>query len=62
VRDEIRIQLKTGGGFTLGVLSREPELVLARSDEKLEYRFRAELAKRLLFPPAAARGERAQKK
>ena len=61
-RDEIRIQLKNGGGFTLGVLSREPELVLARSDEKLEYRFRAELAKRLLFPPAAARGERAQRK
>jgi hypothetical protein len=61
-RDEIRIQLKNGGGFTLGVLSREPELVLARSDEKLEYRFRAELAKRLLSPPAAARGERAQRK
>lgn len=50
-RDEIRIQLKNGGGFTLGVLSREPELVLARSDEKLQYRFRAELAKRLLSPP-----------
>ena len=51
VRDEIRIQLKNGGGFTLGVLSREPELVLVRSDEKLQYRFRAELAKRLLSPP-----------
>ena len=50
-RDEIKIQLKNGGGFTLGVLSREPELVLARSDEKLQYRFRAELAKRLLSPP-----------
>jgi len=50
-RDEINIQLKNGGGFTLGVLSREPELVLVRSDEKLQYRFRAELAKRLLSPP-----------
>jgi len=61
-RDEIKIQLKNGGGFTLGVLSLEPELVLARSDEKLEYRFRAELAKRLLSPPAAARDEPAGKK
>lgn len=52
-REEIRIRLKHGGGFTLGVLSREPELVLARSDEKLQYHFRAELAQRLLSPPAA---------
>ena len=59
-RDEINIQLKNGGGFTLGVLSREPELVLARSDEKLQYRFRAELAKRLFSPPGAgARSESA---
>jgi hypothetical protein len=61
-QDEIKVQLKNAGGFTLGVLSREPELVLARSDEKLQYRFGAELAKRLLSPPAAARDERAQKK
>lgn len=54
-RDEIRIQLKNGGGVTLGVVSREPELVLARSDEKLQYRFRAELAKRLLSPPGTAK-------
>jgi hypothetical protein len=53
-QDEIKVQLKNAGGFTLGVLSREPELVLARSDEKLQYRFRAELAKRLLSPPGAA--------
>ena len=48
---EIRVSLKDGGGFTLGVLSREPELVIARSDEKLQYHFRADLAKRLLSPP-----------
>lgn len=52
-REEIRIQLKNGGELTLGVMSREPELVLARSDEKLQYRFGAGLAKRLLSPPAA---------
>jgi hypothetical protein len=50
-QDEIKVQLKNTGGITLGVLSREPELVLARSDEKLQYRFRAELAQRLLSPP-----------
>ena len=60
-RDEIRIQLKNGGEFTLGVLSREPELVLARSDEKLQYRFGAGLAKRLLSPPRASPDAPAQK-
>ena len=60
-RDEIRIGLKNGGAFTVGVLAREPELVLARSDEKLQYHFRAELAQRLLSPPAV-RDEPAAKK
>ena len=50
---EVQVQLKSGGKFTLSVLAREPELVLARSDEKLQYRFRAELAKRLLSPPVS---------
>jgi len=59
---EIRIQLKEGGALTLGVLAREPELVLLRPDEKLQYHFRADLAKRLLSPPTAAREERAAKK
>jgi hypothetical protein len=52
-RDEIRFQLKSGATFTLGVVARAPELVLARSDEKLQYHFRAELAQRLLSPPSA---------
>jgi len=60
-RDEIRIELKSGGGLALGVISREPELVLARSDEKLQYRFGAGLAQLLLSPPAA-RDERVEKK
>ena len=60
-REEIRIQLKSGATITLGVVARAPELVLARSDEKLQYHFRAELAKRLLSPPAA-RDEPAGKK
>jgi len=61
-RDEINIHLKNGGGFTLGVLSREPELVLARSGEKLQYRFGAELAKRLLSLPGTSPDGPAQKK
>ncbi|HSB48296.1 MAG TPA: DUF4340 domain-containing protein, partial [Burkholderiales bacterium] len=53
-RETFRIHLKSGASFTLGVVAREPELVLARSDETLQYHLRAELAKRLLSPPAAA--------
>ena len=60
-RDEIRIQLKNGSELTLGVISREPELVLARSDEKLLYRFGAEHAKRLLSPPSARDEQPARK-
>jgi hypothetical protein len=52
-RENVRIQLKNGSALTIGVVARAPELVLARSDEKLQYHFRAELAKRLLSPPAA---------
>jgi len=51
VLEEIRIQLKEGGALSLGVLAREPQLVLLRADEKLQYHFRPETAKRLLFPP-----------
>jgi len=51
---EIGITLKDGRALTLGILARDPELVLARGDEKLRYTFRTELAKRLLAPPGAA--------
>lgn len=62
VLEEIRIQLKEGGALSLGVLAHEPQLVLLRTDEKLQYHFRPEIAKRLLSPPPAAREERAVKK
>ena len=61
-RAEIQVRLKGGGGFSLGVLAREPELVLARSDEKLQYHFRAGLAQRLLSPPSAAGDDAVKKK
>lgn len=50
---EIRVRLKNGGNLTLGVLARNPELVLVRTDEKLQYHFRADIAKRLLSPPVS---------
>ena len=60
---EIRVQLKGGAELALGLLAREPELVLARPDEKLQYHFRADAAKRLLSPPGAGvRSETADKK
>jgi hypothetical protein len=50
-QEQIRIQLKSGNPVTIGIIARAPELVLARADEKLQYYFRPELAKRLLSPP-----------
>jgi hypothetical protein len=48
---EIGIELRGGGRLALAIVGREPELVLARPDEKLQYHFVAETAKRLLSPP-----------
>jgi len=59
----IRIRLKDGGALTLNLLAREPELVLARPDEQLQYHFLADAGKRLLSPPGAGvRSETAEKK
>ncbi len=49
----IRVKLKNGSETTLGVLQREPELVLARSDRPFEFQITGATAKRLLAPPAA---------
>ncbi|HKA39514.1 MAG TPA: DUF4340 domain-containing protein [Burkholderiales bacterium] len=60
---EIRVRLKNGRDLTLGVLARQPELVLVRTDEKMQYHLRAEAAKSLFSPPRAeARSEPGQKK
>ena len=50
----IKVGLKGGRDVTLAVLQREPQLVLARSDQQFEYQLAAETAKRLLAPPTAA--------
>ena len=48
-----RVTLKNGGEITLGILQREPQMVVARSDRPFEYQLSGEQAKRLLAPPAA---------
>lgn len=50
---EVRISLKDGKQLTLGILQREPELILLRPDHNLQYTFISESTKRLLAPPAA---------
>lgn len=60
--DEIRIELKDRGELSLGVLSREPDLVLLRPDEKLRYSIRGDVAMRLLVPPGAAPAQPPTKK
>jgi hypothetical protein len=61
-RPDIKIQLKNGGSFTLGILASGANLVLTRPDEKLQYYFRIDSAKQLLTRPAPEREERAAKK
>jgi hypothetical protein len=49
----VKIKLKAGNEISIAVLQREPQLVLARSDQPYEYQFPADAAKRLLTRPAA---------
>jgi Domain of unknown function (DUF4340) len=49
----IKVRLKGGDNITLSLLQREPQLVLARSDQKFEYQLAGASAQRLLAPPAA---------
>ncbi len=58
---DINVRLKSGAALVLGLLAREPELVLLRTDENLQYHFRAGAAKRLLSPPSATSAQ-AEKK
>lgn len=49
--ETLSVELKDGGSIKLGVLQREPELILLRTDEGIQYHFLAATAKRLLMPP-----------
>jgi hypothetical protein len=52
---EVKVQLKDGAAIVMPILQREPELVLLRTDEGVEYRFVADVARRMLAPPQASR-------
>jgi hypothetical protein len=48
--DVVEVKLTDGKRITLVVVRREPELILARPDEKLEFQFSGEMTRRLLNP------------
>jgi len=48
--DSVQVQLADGKNIVFSVLRREPELILARPDEKLQFQFSSEVARRLLDP------------
>jgi len=50
----IEIRLADGSTLKLGVLETTPELILLRSDEKLQYHFSGEVGRRLLSRPVAS--------
>jgi hypothetical protein len=58
--ETIEIELAGGRLLEIGIVQREPELVLARLDEGVQYRFFGPQAKRLLLPPGSAVGARAR--
>lgn len=49
--DAIKMEFRDGKTLLLEILQREPEIVIARPDEKLRYHFAGETARRLLAPP-----------
>ena len=54
---DIKLEFRDGKKLALGILQREPELVLLRPDENLQYHFLPETAKRLLTPPRQVDGK-----
>lgn len=48
---EIRIQLKTGRTLTLGVVQREPELIVRRADLGLQFVFVGNIGNSMMAPP-----------
>ena len=50
----IEVRLTDGKTLKLGVLQKEPELILLRPDEKLQYHLSGELARHLMSRPAAS--------
>jgi Domain of unknown function (DUF4340) len=57
--ETISVKLSDGKTLDFSVLSKEPELVLVRKDEKLEFHFSGEMSKRLLQPVSGKEAARA---
>jgi hypothetical protein len=49
--EQIQVRLADSRTLKLGILQKQPELILVRPDEKLQFHFSGEVAKRLLSPP-----------
>lgn len=60
--ESVRIALEDGETLLVGILSRKPEVVLLRADQRLQYHFVAEAGRRLLSPPGTARNEEVKSK
>ncbi|HET7159489.1 MAG TPA: DUF4340 domain-containing protein [Burkholderiales bacterium] len=58
----IKVTLKEGRTLTLSIIKREPELILLRADEGVQYLFVPEIAKRLMSPPGTPQVSDAVKK
>lgn len=50
--ETVQVQLADGKSIVFVVARREPELILARPDEKLQFQFSGEMSRRLLRPAA----------
>lgn len=59
MKEAIKVTLKDGRAVELDIVQREPDLVLARRDERLTYRIAKATAARLLAPPSAPDGKEA---
>ncbi len=54
-KDLLVVQFKDGKKVTMEIVQKQPEFLLVRSDENMQYRFGAEVGRRLLDPNAVAR-------
>jgi hypothetical protein len=59
--DEVKVGLKDGRMITFAILQREPELVLLRRDEGIEYHFFGDSGKKLIAPPGPISSELVKK-
>ncbi len=53
-KDRLVVQFKYGKKVTMEIVQKQPEFLLVRSDENMQYRFGAEVGRRLLDPRVVA--------